>query len=111
MGTTCRVAVPGPAPPALLLQKPGLLGEPPALVLQTALGVGLALPLRREPGHPGETPKSKCGLVPAGPWPMVCLCPVGADGGGHAFLAAPSSAPDMDELLGPPLPACRVSRP
>ncbi|XP_063115340.1 ribonucleoprotein PTB-binding 2 isoform X4 [Cavia porcellus] len=45
--------------------KPGLLGEPPALVLQTALGVGLALPLRREPGHPGETPKSKSlSLVP-----------------------------------------------
>ncbi|KAM6168319.1 ribonucleoprotein PTB-binding 2 [Erethizon dorsatum] len=47
--------------------KPGLLGEPPALVLQSALGMGLALPLKTEPGHPGETPKTltaAIGLLP-----------------------------------------------
>uniref|UniRef100_I3MEB9 Ribonucleoprotein PTB-binding 1 n=1 Tax=Ictidomys tridecemlineatus TaxID=43179 RepID=I3MEB9_ICTTR len=39
--------------------KPGLLGEPPAMVLQTALGIGAALPLKTELGHHGEAHKSK----------------------------------------------------
>uniref|UniRef100_A0A8C2YMG6 Ribonucleoprotein, PTB binding 2 n=1 Tax=Chinchilla lanigera TaxID=34839 RepID=A0A8C2YMG6_CHILA len=57
-----------PVPPTFLHlnkphQKPGLLGEPPALALQTTLGMGLALPLRTEPGPPGDTPKT-LNLVP-----------------------------------------------
>ncbi|KAB1269076.1 Ribonucleoprotein PTB-binding 2 [Camelus dromedarius] len=39
--------------------KPGLLGEAPALVLQTAAGIGSALPLKTELGHLGEAHKSK----------------------------------------------------
>nr|XP_027805326.1 ribonucleoprotein PTB-binding 2 [Marmota flaviventris] len=38
--------------------KPGLLGEPPAMVLQTALGIGAALPLKTELGHHGEAHKT-----------------------------------------------------
>ncbi|XP_023365645.1 ribonucleoprotein PTB-binding 2 [Otolemur garnettii] len=34
--------------------KPGLLGDPPAVVLQTALGIGPVLPLKKELGHQGE---------------------------------------------------------
>ncbi|KFO23192.1 Ribonucleoprotein PTB-binding 2 [Fukomys damarensis] len=48
---------------ALLLQKPGLLGDPPALVLQTPLGMGPALPLKKELGPPGEAPGT-LNLVP-----------------------------------------------
>ncbi|EHB12296.1 Ribonucleoprotein PTB-binding 2, partial [Heterocephalus glaber] len=45
--------------------KPGLLGDPPGLVLQTALGMGPALPLKTELGPPGEAPGSKpLNLVP-----------------------------------------------
>ncbi|XP_004369076.1 ribonucleoprotein PTB-binding 2 isoform X2 [Trichechus manatus latirostris] len=43
--------------------KPGLLGEPPAMVLQTALGVGSALPLKTELGHHGEAHKTS-NLIP-----------------------------------------------
>uniref|UniRef100_A0A8C9UQX7 Uncharacterized protein n=1 Tax=Spermophilus dauricus TaxID=99837 RepID=A0A8C9UQX7_SPEDA len=39
--------------------KPGLLGEPPAMILQTALGIGAVLPLKTELGHHGEAHKSK----------------------------------------------------
>ncbi|OWK04776.1 hypothetical protein Celaphus_00002462 [Cervus elaphus hippelaphus] len=39
-------------------QKPGLLGEPPAMVLQTAVGIGSPLPLKTELGHLGEAHKS-----------------------------------------------------
>ncbi|XP_021111249.1 ribonucleoprotein PTB-binding 2 isoform X2 [Heterocephalus glaber] len=46
-------------------QKPGLLGDPPGLVLQTALGMGPALPLKTELGPPVEAPGSKpLNLVP-----------------------------------------------
>ncbi|XP_037354775.1 ribonucleoprotein PTB-binding 2 isoform X2 [Talpa occidentalis] len=38
--------------------KPGLLGEPPAMVLQTAVGIGSALPLKTELGHHGEAQKT-----------------------------------------------------
>ncbi|XP_020039832.1 ribonucleoprotein PTB-binding 2 isoform X2 [Castor canadensis] len=38
--------------------KPGLLGEPPAMVLQTALGIGSTLPLKTELGHHGEAHKT-----------------------------------------------------
>ncbi|XP_012577681.1 PREDICTED: ribonucleoprotein PTB-binding 2 isoform X2 [Condylura cristata] len=38
--------------------KPGLLGEPPAIVLQTAVGIGSALPLKTELGHHGEGHKT-----------------------------------------------------
>uniref|UniRef100_A0A8C2QT23 Uncharacterized protein n=1 Tax=Capra hircus TaxID=9925 RepID=A0A8C2QT23_CAPHI len=37
--------------------KPGLLGEPPAMVLQTAIGIGSPLPLKTELGHLGEMKK------------------------------------------------------
>ncbi|XP_008058696.1 ribonucleoprotein PTB-binding 2 [Carlito syrichta] len=43
--------------------KPGLLGEPPAVVLQTALGLGSALPLKKELGHHGEAHKASS-LIP-----------------------------------------------
>ncbi|XP_037682943.1 ribonucleoprotein PTB-binding 2 isoform X1 [Choloepus didactylus] len=43
--------------------KPGLLGEPPAMVLQTALGIGSALPLKTELGHHGEAHKTS-NLIP-----------------------------------------------
>nr|XP_023405269.1 ribonucleoprotein PTB-binding 2 isoform X1 [Loxodonta africana] len=43
--------------------KPGLLGEPPAMVLQTALGVGSALPFKTELGHHGEAHKTS-NLIP-----------------------------------------------
>ncbi|KAM4805058.1 ribonucleoprotein PTB-binding 2 isoform 1-T1 [Urocitellus parryii] len=43
--------------------KPGLLGEPPAMVLQTALGIGAALPLKTELGHHGEAHKTS-NLIP-----------------------------------------------
>uniref|UniRef100_F7FX11 Uncharacterized protein n=1 Tax=Monodelphis domestica TaxID=13616 RepID=F7FX11_MONDO len=46
--------------------KPGLLGEPPAMVLPTALGAGAAPPLKSELGLRGEEHKSK--------WrPFACL--------------------------------------
>lgn len=38
--------------------KPGLLGEPPAMVLQTTVGIGSALPLKPELGHHGEAFKA-----------------------------------------------------
>ncbi|XP_076976826.1 ribonucleoprotein PTB-binding 2 isoform X2 [Tamandua tetradactyla] len=44
--------------------KPGLLGEPPAMVIQTALGMGSALPLKTELGHHGEAHKTS-NLIPA----------------------------------------------
>ncbi|XP_009458096.1 ribonucleoprotein PTB-binding 2 isoform X3 [Pan troglodytes] len=45
-------------------QKPGLLGEPPAVVLQTALGIGSVLPLKKELGHHhGEAHKTSS-LIP-----------------------------------------------
>ncbi|XP_058394206.1 ribonucleoprotein PTB-binding 2 isoform X2 [Diceros bicornis minor] len=44
--------------------KPGLLGEPPAMVLQTAVGIGSMLPLKTELGHHGEAHKT-CSLMPA----------------------------------------------
>ncbi|KAL2772450.1 ribonucleoprotein PTB-binding 2 isoform 1 [Daubentonia madagascariensis] len=43
--------------------KPGLLGEPPAVVLQTALGIGSVLPLKKELGHHGEAHKTS-NLIP-----------------------------------------------
>nr|XP_031321165.1 ribonucleoprotein PTB-binding 2 isoform X1 [Camelus dromedarius] len=43
--------------------KPGLLGEAPALVLQTAAGIGSALPLKTELGHLGEAHKTS-NLIP-----------------------------------------------
>nr|XP_010346434.2 ribonucleoprotein PTB-binding 2 isoform X2 [Saimiri boliviensis boliviensis] len=44
--------------------KPGLLGEPPAVVLQTALGIGSVLPLKKELGHHhGEVHKTTS-LIP-----------------------------------------------
>lgn len=53
------VAVGKSLPSFLLLQKPGLLGDPPAMVVQTAVGMGSALPLKAELGHHGEAHKSK----------------------------------------------------
>ncbi|KAB0360627.1 hypothetical protein FD754_004783 [Muntiacus muntjak] len=43
--------------------KPGLLGEPPAMVLQTAVGIGSPLPLKTELGHLGEAHKTS-NLIP-----------------------------------------------
>ncbi|XP_027705604.1 ribonucleoprotein PTB-binding 2-like isoform X2 [Vombatus ursinus] len=43
--------------------KPGLLGEPPAMVLQTALGAGPAPSLKSELGHRGEEHK-RAGILP-----------------------------------------------
>uniref|UniRef100_A0A673V619 Ribonucleoprotein PTB-binding 1 n=1 Tax=Suricata suricatta TaxID=37032 RepID=A0A673V619_SURSU len=43
--------------------KPGLLGEPPAMVLQSAVGMGAALPLKTELGHHGEAHKTSS-LIP-----------------------------------------------
>ncbi|XP_070342584.1 ribonucleoprotein PTB-binding 2 isoform X4 [Equus asinus] len=43
--------------------KPGLLGEPPAMVVQTAVGMGSALPLKAELGHHGEAHKTSA-LLP-----------------------------------------------
>ncbi|XP_035965890.1 ribonucleoprotein PTB-binding 2 isoform X4 [Halichoerus grypus] len=43
--------------------KPGLLGDPPAMVLQTTVGIGSALPLKTELGHPGEAHKTS-NLIP-----------------------------------------------
>ncbi|KAM6219488.1 ribonucleoprotein PTB-binding 2 isoform 2-T2 [Rhynchocyon petersi] len=43
--------------------KPGLLGEPPAMVLQAALGIGSALPLKTELAHHGEAHKTSS-LIP-----------------------------------------------
>ncbi|XP_053511539.1 ribonucleoprotein PTB-binding 2 isoform X1 [Artibeus jamaicensis] len=43
--------------------KPGLLGEAPAVVLQAAVGVGLGLPLKAELGHHGEAHKTS-NLIP-----------------------------------------------
>ncbi|XP_027705603.1 ribonucleoprotein PTB-binding 2-like isoform X1 [Vombatus ursinus] len=44
--------------------KPGLLGEPPAMVLQTALGAGPAPSLKSELGHRGEEHKTGAGILP-----------------------------------------------
>ncbi|ELK06227.1 Ribonucleoprotein PTB-binding 2 [Pteropus alecto] len=44
-------------------QKPGLLGEPPAMVLQTAIGIGSTLSLKTELGHLGEAHKTS-NLIP-----------------------------------------------
>ena len=44
--------------------KPGLLGEPPAMVLQTAVGIGSPLPLKTELGHLGEVHKTAPNLIP-----------------------------------------------
>ncbi|XP_065767617.1 ribonucleoprotein PTB-binding 2 isoform X1 [Muntiacus reevesi] len=44
--------------------KPGLLGEPPAMVLQTAVGIGSPLPLKTELGHLGEAHKTASNLIP-----------------------------------------------
>ncbi|XP_069851007.1 ribonucleoprotein PTB-binding 2-like [Dipodomys merriami] len=44
--------------------KPGLLGEPPIMVLPSTLGLGPALPLKAELAHHGETRKTST-LVPA----------------------------------------------
>ncbi|XP_056670998.1 ribonucleoprotein PTB-binding 2 isoform X3 [Monodelphis domestica] len=44
--------------------KPGLLGEPPAMVLPTALGAGAAPPLKSELGLRGEEHKTAAGLLP-----------------------------------------------
>ncbi|XP_024620520.1 ribonucleoprotein PTB-binding 2 isoform X3 [Neophocaena asiaeorientalis asiaeorientalis] len=43
--------------------KPGLLGEPPAMVLQAAVGIGSPLPLKTELGHLGEAHKTS-NLIP-----------------------------------------------
>ncbi|KAM5323767.1 ribonucleoprotein PTB-binding 2 isoform 3-T3 [Glossophaga mutica] len=43
--------------------KPGLLGEAPAMVLQTAVGIGSGLPLKAELGHHGEAHKTS-NLIP-----------------------------------------------
>ncbi|XP_027425833.1 ribonucleoprotein PTB-binding 2 isoform X1 [Zalophus californianus] len=43
--------------------KPGLLGDPPAMVLQTAVGIGSALPLKTDLGHHGEAHKTS-NLIP-----------------------------------------------
>ncbi|XP_061040059.1 ribonucleoprotein PTB-binding 2 isoform X1 [Eubalaena glacialis] len=43
--------------------KPGLLGEPPAVVLQAAVGIGSPLPLKTELGHLGEAHKTS-NLIP-----------------------------------------------
>lgn len=43
--------------------KPGLLGEPPAIVLQTAVGLGSTLPLKTELGHHGEAHQTS-NLIP-----------------------------------------------
>ncbi|XP_045691298.1 ribonucleoprotein PTB-binding 2 isoform X3 [Phyllostomus hastatus] len=43
--------------------KPGLLGEAPAMVLQTAVGMGPGLPLKAELGHHGEAHKTS-NLIP-----------------------------------------------
>lgn len=43
--------------------KPGLLGEPPAMVLQPALAIGPPLPLKTDLGHHGEAHKTS-NLIP-----------------------------------------------
>ncbi|XP_036303315.1 ribonucleoprotein PTB-binding 2 isoform X1 [Pipistrellus kuhlii] len=43
--------------------KPGLLGDPPVMVLQAAVGIGSALPLKTELGHHGEAHKTS-NLIP-----------------------------------------------
>ncbi|XP_036880274.1 ribonucleoprotein PTB-binding 2 isoform X1 [Manis javanica] len=43
--------------------KPGLLGEPPAVGLQTAVGMGSVIPLKTELGHHGEAHKTS-NLIP-----------------------------------------------
>uniref|UniRef100_A0A8D1IE62 Ribonucleoprotein PTB-binding 1 n=2 Tax=Sus scrofa TaxID=9823 RepID=A0A8D1IE62_PIG len=43
--------------------KPGLLGDPPAMVLHTAVGIGSPLPLKTELGHLGEAHKTS-NLIP-----------------------------------------------
>ncbi|CAK7317327.1 Ribonucleoprotein PTB-binding 2 [Vulpes lagopus] len=43
--------------------KPGLLGDPPAMVLHTTVGIGSALPLNTELGHHGEAHKTS-NLIP-----------------------------------------------
>nr|XP_008999650.3 ribonucleoprotein PTB-binding 2 isoform X2 [Callithrix jacchus] len=44
--------------------KPGLLGEPPAVVLQTALGIGSVLPLKKELGHHHGEAHKTTSLIP-----------------------------------------------
>ncbi|XP_058513539.1 ribonucleoprotein PTB-binding 2 [Ochotona princeps] len=48
-------------------QKPGLLGEAPPMVLQTALGRGSSRPMKTELGHPGEAHKGRMGMLPSFP--------------------------------------------
>ncbi|XP_037599038.1 ribonucleoprotein PTB-binding 2 isoform X4 [Cebus imitator] len=44
--------------------KPGLLGEPPAVVLQTALGIGSVLPMKKELGHHHGEAHKTTSLIP-----------------------------------------------
>ncbi|XP_006862521.1 PREDICTED: ribonucleoprotein PTB-binding 2 [Chrysochloris asiatica] len=69
--------------------KPGLLGEPPAMVLQTALGLGSALPLKTELGPHGDAQKTSnvipgqtagMGILPFFPNQLL----VGQAGPGHS---------------------------
>uniref|UniRef100_A0A2K5D4T9 Ribonucleoprotein PTB-binding 1 n=1 Tax=Aotus nancymaae TaxID=37293 RepID=A0A2K5D4T9_AOTNA len=45
--------------------KPGLLGEPPAVILQTALGIGSVLPLKKELGHHHGEAHKTTSLIPS----------------------------------------------
>lgn len=69
--------------------KPGLLGEPPAMVLQTAIGMGAAFPLKAELGHHGDAQKTSS-LVPA---PTAFVAGMGA----LPFFPSP-------QLAGPTVP-------
>ncbi|XP_075801638.1 ribonucleoprotein PTB-binding 2 isoform X2 [Microtus pennsylvanicus] len=52
-----------PLPFSKAQQKPGLLGEPPAMVLQPALAIGPPLSLKTDLGHHGDTHKTST-LIP-----------------------------------------------
>lgn len=46
------------------LQKPGLLGEPPAVLLQTMVGMGTVPPVSTDVGSHGEAHNCKLDLFP-----------------------------------------------
>ncbi|XP_028939269.1 ribonucleoprotein PTB-binding 2 isoform X2 [Ornithorhynchus anatinus] len=75
--------------------KPGLLGEPPATVLQAALGMG-PTPLKAELGHHGESLKA----------PTLASPPTAASGGMGAFPFFPNQ-----HVVGPALPASTQDQP
>ncbi|XP_038608599.1 ribonucleoprotein PTB-binding 2 [Tachyglossus aculeatus] len=76
--------------------KPGLLGEPPATVLQAALGMGPTPSLKAELGHHGEALKA----------PSLASPPTAASGGMGAFPFFPNQP-----VVGPALPASAQDQP